>query len=284
MSEYRCEYCDTVLLPGMQLCPGCGAPNPRFDPAAAATAQAVPPVSGKPKTIGELRAFCTGKGMPLDKMRFFIGVDERSPRAFGIYREGSDFIVYKNKSDGTRAIRYRGPDEAFAVNEIYQKLLEEHRQRTGGSHQNPPPGSAQHNTRNRKQSRTSLLPIILILLGYLVFSAVPKLTGHRSDGYYRVGEDLFYRYGTAWFMDAGGGYSDGWTEIDDFPYENANTYYQGNSYDDTWGASDFKDSWAWDEYQDSSDYDSDDSDWDSDWDDYDYDDWDSGDTDWDSDW
>ena len=31
-------------------------------------------------------------------------------------------IVYKNKSDGSRAIRYQGLDEAYAVNEIYLKL------------------------------------------------------------------------------------------------------------------------------------------------------------------
>ncbi len=33
-------------------------------------------------------------------------------------------IVYKNKADGSRSIRYRGPDEAYAVRALYEKLLE----------------------------------------------------------------------------------------------------------------------------------------------------------------
>ena len=279
MAAYFCEYCGSSLTSGDQVCPGCGAPNPHYDPAAV---PAPAPKGGKPRTMEELKAFCAGKSMPLEQMRFFIGRDEPSPRAFGIYREGDDFIVYKNKADGSRAIRYRGPDEAFAVNELYQKLLEEHRLRTGGgSPQAPKRGSAQYNVRNQKKG-IKYLPIILILLGYLLFSYLPGRVSHGKDGYYRVGEDLFYRYGSSWFLDTGGGYTDGWTEVDDFPYENANTYYQGNSYDEDWGRSDFSDSWAWEEYRDSDDWDSDD--WDSDWDDYDYDDWDSGDTDWDSDW
>jgi len=93
MAAHLCEYCGSSLVPGDQVCPGCGAPNPHFDPAAAAAA---PAPGGKPRTIEELRAFCAAKGMPLEKMRFFIGTDERSPRAFGIYREGNTFTVYKN--------------------------------------------------------------------------------------------------------------------------------------------------------------------------------------------
>ena len=164
------------------------------------------------------------------------------------------------------------------MSEIYEKLLEEHRLRSGGGSGKPPVrGGGRGNGRVQKKG-ISFLPIILILLGYLLFSYLPGRVSHGRDGYYRVGEDLFYRYGTSWFMDTGGGYSDGWTEVDDFPYDNANTYYQGSSYDEDWGRSDFSDSWAWEEYQDSSDS----GDWD--YDDYDYDDWDSGDTDWDSDW
>ena len=56
---------------------------------------------------------------------FFIGIDYRQPRAFGIYQAGNEFIVYKNKADGTRAVRYQGTDEAYAVNELYLKLKDE---------------------------------------------------------------------------------------------------------------------------------------------------------------
>ena len=69
-----------------------------------------------PKSIEELREFCEQRGMPLEKMRFFIGEDYREPRAFGIYRESNgDVVVYKNKVDGSRSIRYSGPDEAYGA-------------------------------------------------------------------------------------------------------------------------------------------------------------------------
>lgn len=31
-------------------------------------------------------------------------------------------MVYKNKNGGERVVRYRGTDEAYAVNELYQRL------------------------------------------------------------------------------------------------------------------------------------------------------------------
>ena len=81
---------------------------------------------GVPKTIEELKAFAKAKNLPLEEMRFFIGVDYKEPKGFGIYEDqDGNFIVYKNKGDGTRAERYRGKDEAYAVNEIYQKMKTE---------------------------------------------------------------------------------------------------------------------------------------------------------------
>lgn len=56
-------------------------------------------------------------------MRFYIGEDFKEPKAFGVFKDtDGNFVVYKNKADGSRAIRYRGPDETHAVNEIYQKM------------------------------------------------------------------------------------------------------------------------------------------------------------------
>ena len=41
------------------------------------------------------------------------------------YKDNSgNFVVYKNKANGQRAIRYKGNDESYAVNEIYLKLKE----------------------------------------------------------------------------------------------------------------------------------------------------------------
>ncbi len=81
----------------------------------------------KPKTIEELKEYCESNCFTSEKTRFFIGEDYKKPRAFGIYKDelSGDFIVYKNKDDGNRAVRYKGTDEAFAVGELYDRLQKE---------------------------------------------------------------------------------------------------------------------------------------------------------------
>ena len=260
-NEKNCAYCGTALGPGDEICPSCGAPNPHHVPGGEAGTR-------KPRTIEALRAFCESKGMPLEKMRFFIGINELSPRAFGIYREGDRFIVYKNKSDGSRAVRYDGPDEAYAVNELYLKLLEEHhlRQNGGGS------GGTRSSGARRRPGRSSTVIIIAVIVLYFLVQLVVGKLSHRKDGYYRTGDDLYYRYGSSWYMDSG---YDDWVETDSFPMDDYGSYYAGDDYDDSWGGSDFTESSTWESLKDSDS----DSDWDAD-----YDSWDSGDTDWDSDW
>ena len=124
----RCKYCDSPIPDNAEFCPNCGAKRPQESepdtPQAARNSASAR--YAKPRTIEELRTFCAEKGMSLEKMRFFIGEDYKEPRAFGIYRdEDGEFVVYKNKSDGSRAVRYKGLDEAFAVNELYEKLRSE---------------------------------------------------------------------------------------------------------------------------------------------------------------
>lgn len=60
-------------------------------------------------------------------MRFFLGEDRKEPKCFGVYYDPARdrYIVYKNKADGTRAIRYEGPDQAEAVRIIYEKMGDE---------------------------------------------------------------------------------------------------------------------------------------------------------------
>ena len=113
-----CPHCGKQATTDDKYCPHCGAENPNY---AAASPQ---PITN-PRTIAELQQYCAERGMPLERMRFFIGVDWREPKAFGIYQAGDAFVVYKNKADGSRAVRYHGPDEAYAVKELFSKLLEE---------------------------------------------------------------------------------------------------------------------------------------------------------------
>ncbi len=97
-------------------CPNCGAPNVNVKRT----------VDHTPKTIDELKVWYEARNLPpYETTRFFIGIDYKEPKAFGIYQDGSEFVVYKNKGDGSRAVRYRGTDEAYAVNEIYLKLKSE---------------------------------------------------------------------------------------------------------------------------------------------------------------
>lgn len=114
--KVKCDFCGGMIEDTEPICPNCGAANEHMSRV----------TDGIPKTIEELRAFCEAKKLPLEQMRFFIGEDFKEARAFGIFKDSDgNFVVYKNKADGTRAERYRGPDEAYAVNEIYEKMKSE---------------------------------------------------------------------------------------------------------------------------------------------------------------
>ena len=49
----------------------------------------------------------------------------KSRYSYDIIKETGEFVVYKNKADGSRAERYRGTDEEFAVVELYDRLQSE---------------------------------------------------------------------------------------------------------------------------------------------------------------
>ena len=116
-SVSKCPYCGREVGSDRAACPNCGAANEKY----------VAPTRAldlRPGTIAELKEYCALHKLPLRDLRFFPGEDYRRPKAYGMYRDGSDYVVYKNKADGSRSIRYRGPDEAFAVRELYEKLME----------------------------------------------------------------------------------------------------------------------------------------------------------------
>lgn len=114
--EIKCEYCGSIIKETDEKCPYCGATNNAVKRTA----------DGTPKTIEQLQQWYVDRHLPpYEVTRFFIGINYTKPRAFGIYKEGNEFIVYKNKANGERAVRYRGTDEAYAVNELYLKLKDE---------------------------------------------------------------------------------------------------------------------------------------------------------------
>lgn len=116
--KINCNFCGTAFNDTEEMCPHCGAPN----------AGIVRTASDQPITIEQLKKWYEDRGLPpYNVTRFFIGEDYKEPRAFGIFKNEDTGVctVYKNKDNGERAIRYEGTDEAYAVNELYQRLKQE---------------------------------------------------------------------------------------------------------------------------------------------------------------
>lgn len=286
--KIKCDWCGQWIDDFDQTCPNCGGVNQHY------TRQA----NDVPKTIEELKAWAAEKKLPLGEMRTFIGEDYRGARAFGIYKDEKTgkFIVYKNKADGSRAVRYEGTDEAYAVNELYMKMKE--RVAEQKTHQGTPSapkrsnmaGAAGENRRKKTSSGKSRfwrLCFICIAPALSMMVVTFFLQANTPDrGYYNYNGTPYYYYGNDWYEWS----DDSWIEA---PYSSwmdhdYADYYDTYSYDNGAEYGDFADS-PYHYVIDSSD---DDTDWDDgdDWNDSWDDDWDYGDSwddswdDWDSDW
>lgn len=283
--KVKCNYCDQLIDDNLNYCPNCGGSMPTVNRTA----------SGQPKTIEELKAWYTAHKLPPENVtRFFIGKDIKEPRAFGIYKsETGDFVVYKNKANGERAIRYQGSDEGYAVNELYQRLRAEIADQKNRAASKK---TAQRATRKVEKSVSILGRILgfffltkfgITLLGIMIAFIFMALDKSPSRGYYRYnGNDYYYQSGSWYSYDQS---YDTWDYLydsdflDDIIYDDTADDYRiydhsGMDFEDTsWydsGSSSSSDS-----SYDSSDYS---YDWDSDysWDssdswDYDYSSWDS---------
>lgn len=279
--KIKCDWCGSWINDFDQVCPNCGGVNNNYNRHA----------NGVPQTIEELKAWAKEMNLPLEEMRTFIGEDYKGTKAFGIYKDETDgtFVVYKNKEDGTRAVRYKGTDEAYAVNELYQKMKE--RVAVQKAHQQPKavkpaPGAsvAAQQRQSGKNLSKALFPICLItIVAIIILSVVFALIGESGPdtGYYTYGDRSYYYYGD-WYEWENGSWQyapyESWMDSD---YE---SYYDSYSYDSGADYEDFEDSSYYTPSDDSSDDDDswDDDSWDSGWDSGDS--WDSGYDDWGSDW
>ncbi len=264
-STSECPYCGATVQSNERKCPACGAVNEGYI------------VEGKktiflPKTIKELKEYCAQHGMPLQKMRFFIGENYLQPRAFGIYKDGDFYVVYKNKSNGERAIRYLGEDEEYAVNELFVKLMDEcHKRGIYPDGKLPERENNDQGKSNKLQKYKIPIAIILVTITLTLSALIYGIIAHRQDGYYRFNDDAtYYRYGTKWYVSE---YNYDWHQTETIPVNDPEDYYKGTEFDSDWGETGFKDSSVWRKIQESHSSGS-----------SDYDSWDSGDTDWDSDW
>ena len=258
----RCDYCGAMIDETSDRCPNCGAPLSGANRTS----------DEQPKTIEELKAWYVAHHLPAPEItRFFIGKDIPDPKAFGIFKNGvGDFVVYKNKSNGERAIRYQGADEAYAVNELYQRLKAEIVDQKANRPATPQSNNVVDGKKKRKKG---CLIAILIFLAMAIIGAL--LDNSAPNGYYNYQGTQYYHQGSSWYYyDAE---TDDWYQSDDIDInsDNANDYrtYQHSG-------KDFEQSTWYDAGSHSNDYDwDDDDDWDSG-----SDSWDSGGTDWDSDW
>jgi len=242
----------------------------------------------QPETIGELQQWYADHNLPPEEVtRFFIGRNITAPKAFGIYKdENGEFVVYKNKASGERAIRYQGPDERFAVGEILSKLKDEIAMRKGSKPRSNVSSMAASSSDTSTPSSASgltwsfnktagkgcfLVGLVMAILAIFIPSSkeVP-------NGYYSYDDTPYYHQGSSWYRynaaDMIWALAESLDEI--ITKDNVDQYrlksFSGRRFEDT----------EW--YDKGSSYDNDDDDSNYNWDDDDS--WDSDDTNWDDDW
>lgn len=272
--KIKCTYCRAFINDYDEVCPNCGGHNDNLKRNA----------NHVPQTIDELKQWYKDHNLPnYYTTRFFIGENYLYPKAFGIYKDEQtgNFIVYKNKDTGERAIRYEGRDEAYAVNELYMKLKEEilHQKennlRFSGSHANQKKVVC---SLGKIFALCALSQLVLWVVLFIAFSST------RSNGYYLYDDTYYYYQSGSWYK-----YSDygGWstTTAPDDLKSNSSDYYESSSYSSNYDIDSFADS---DYYKPPSSSSSSSSSYSSDWDSsssWDSDSsWDSSSTDWSSDW
>lgn len=276
----KCSFCGSFISDTDEICPNCGAVNENLMRSA----------DGIPKTIEELKAFSDKHNLPLKDMRFFLGEDFKEPKAFGIYKDDDgNFVVYKNKADGSRAVRYHGKDEAYAVNEIYQKMRSEIRMRKQQKPSENDPdvkvGAQKAKQAALKKKRKiadffSIFLVIFLLVLYVVLSCVKS----PGKGYYNYDDTYYYYDSSSWYYYDD--YNNQWEKtysIDDELSKNYKDYSSGSDYSTDFGIDNFNNSQYYLDHNNSNSY------WNDSWDDDDWDwdsndSWDYNDSDWDSDW
>lgn len=188
MAKVKCEYCGSYINDYDEKCSNCGAVNLNYQRAASPT----------PQTIEELKQWCQDRNLPPEEItRFFIGKNITEPKAFGIYEEDGLFIVYKNKANGQRTVRYCGKDETYAVNELYLRLKDEIlNQKSNNLKQAKYDNYEKSNTR-KNSTLVGLVTFIVwcTVISNIFFIAFSGISTGK-EGYYRVNDAYYYRFDT----------------------------------------------------------------------------------------
>lgn len=264
--KVKCDYCENYFDDELSNCPFCGGTNNHIRRGS----------DDVPKTIEELKEFCTKNNIPAENLKFHIGEDFKGPKAFGIYvNNNGDFVVYKNKVDGSRAIRYEGKDEAYAVNELYLKLKEiiiiSKKEKKDGI-QHIESNDELDKKKQWKNCFTTIGKIYLGIFSFLFIIVFIFLLLSPKNGYYEYDDQILYYQNSIWYT--WDDYDSSWHPDYNLDIKPSGDNFKGEDYL-TYDVGDFSDS-SWYNYSSSN--------WDSDWDsfdnDYDFD----YDYDWGSDW
>lgn len=243
--KIKCEYCGSFISDTDEKCEFCGAVNSHL----------IRKGTGIPETIEQLIDFAKQHNLPLDKMHVHLGENFKGPQAIGIYQdeETGNFIVYKNKTDGSRAVRYEGKDEAYAVNEIYQKMksdMNNHRVK-GPAPSRGPSG------KKKSGGLVSLLVWIMIAIVILVIlfggrrSSSSSSPSHTTDSGYVRDYD---------YDDSGSSWLDSWSDSDD---NDDSSWWNSNNDSYSWSNDNWDSSnWNWNS---SNSWNSGGSNWNSNW-------------------
>ena len=248
--KIQCEFCNSMFNDTLEQCPNCGAVNKNVRRS----------TSDQPTTIEGLKEWYESKGLPpYETTRFFIGENHTGPKAFGIYKDelSGNFIVYKNKVDGSRAVRYEGTDEAFAVNEIQTRLKQEILQQKAAASKpagyRPPSGNKSGSSKPKKSGITRIFGRICIITMVITFLAGIISYSNRPavEGYYEFDDELYYHYyedeyGWAHYDES----EDDWVDVFYCPYtelvtqRSAKNYFLSEDYKKKYGGYDYADSLA----------------------------------------
>ncbi len=271
--KIKCDYCGNTYEDTQEKCPSCGAPNPSHQNC------------GEPKTIEELKQWYKARNLPAPEVtRFFIGQNYKGAKAFGIYKdENGEFVVYKNKGDGSRAVRYKGKDEEYAVSELYQRLKDEivHQKANNGDFSGNRSSKGTGSNKGKDWGTLLFRGFIVVWIILAVAGFVSNTINGRHNGYYSYNDDIYYVYDGNWYY-----YDDysSWNQVskyDAIPQEiasNYDDYYISKQWNSSISATNWNDTSYYDEMHQSDNSSDSDYDWGG------SDSWDSGGTDWDSDW
>ncbi|MCR4584991.1 MAG: hypothetical protein K5686_04635 [Lachnospiraceae bacterium] len=197
--KVKCDFCGSMYEDTQNSCPGCGATN----------TQVRRSTPDQPATVEDLKAWYESKGLPsYETTRFFIGIDYSGPRAFGIYKDpyNGNFVVYKNKDNGSRAVRYEGTDEAYAVNELFMRLKQEIvEQKARNASRGVSPyysknGAGRTQRRSVGSGLTKIIATIFVIniIASLSVGALMNRSYHNGvpdQGYYVVDREPYYSMG-----------------------------------------------------------------------------------------